>query len=229
MRGEDAVSFAHALDILKEQGSSLLVVGSVPTEMYTRASKQMLGAPDASPPRRRLLVMPEGERHRAPERLERTGPNAPNFARVITHEASARSAAASQTASVSSQLQITSVDGTLSQLGIAISDAISEFDTLAGGLEPAELRFAFDCLPTLLAEYNEEAVFRFLHIITTQVRLVRGMGHFWLPQELNGEMTRSLRPLFDAVIELRIDDGVLKQRWHFRDTDLVSDWLACDP
>ena len=42
---DDGVSFAHALATLKEQGSALLVVGSVPEEMFADASATMLGDP----------------------------------------------------------------------------------------------------------------------------------------------------------------------------------------
>jgi hypothetical protein len=52
------------------------------------------------------------------------------------------------------------------------------------------------------------------------------MAHFWLPRELDDEAVRVLEPLFDAVVELRLDGTELQQRWHFRDVDLTSEWLV---
>ncbi len=120
------------------------------------------------------------------------------------------------------------VDGTITDLGVAVSTVIDEFDREADGLEPAELRLAFDALPALLAEYDIERVFRFVHVLTNHIKRARGMGHFWLPKDRSSETVRTLAPLFDAVIELRIEGDTLKQRWHFRDLDMSSEWLPID-
>ncbi|MFB6131046.1 MAG: hypothetical protein ABEJ28_09525 [Salinigranum sp.] len=239
--GEDAVSFAHALDTLKHHGSALLVVGSVPDEAYARASRQMLGDTTGDSPRRRLLVVPEFERARAASRIRSGDRLTREWARIVVHAAAARSAAAGSvtpsggpgtqspaapTMGEASSPPAEVVDGGIANLGITVSTVINEFDRAAGGLGPAELRVAFDCLPALLTEYDTETVFRFLHALTHHVKRVRGMGHFWLPREHDCDIVRTFGPLFDATIELRIDGGVVTQRWHFRDMDLVSDWLA---
>ena len=243
--GEDAISFAHALDTLKQRGSALLVVGSVPDETYARASMRMLGDPTADPPRRRLLVVPEFDRQRVESRLNGSDDLAPEWTRVVVHDSTARSAAAVEPVADSESPVTTAeptaagvlpatrtvevVDGELTSLGTTVSTVIAEFDRAANGLEPAELRLAFDCLPSLLTEYDEETVFRFLHPLIYHVRRVSGMSHFWLPRDRTTDTARVLEPLFDAVVELRIDRGTVKQRWHFRDVDLVSDWLPIAP
>jgi hypothetical protein len=228
-RGEGAVSFAHALDTLKQHGSALLVVGSVPDGSYVDASMRMLGDPTADPPRRRLLVVPEFDRGNAMARLNDARTVTPEWTRIVVHDATARSATASAGTAApgpgAADRATEVVDGDITNLGATVSTVIEEFDRAANGLESAELRMAFDCLPALLTEYDEETVFRFLHLLTYHVRQVSGMSHFWLPRDPTNDVTQTLAPLFDAIIELRIDGGVLKQRWNFRDMDLVSDWL----
>lgn len=233
----DAPGFAAALDSLKRRGSALLVVGAVPAEVYRRASARMLGE---GATRRRLLVTgaTDGERDR---RLDVVRRRTPEWTRVIEFETPARGAAAaspgSQTVSTPTPGTETDeetgrnalthrVEGDVTELGRQITKTITQFETIAGGLEPAELRLAFDCLPVLLAEYDLETAFRFSHILANHVRGVDGMGHFWLPRERDDEAVQVLEPLFDATVELRLDGTELQQRWQFRDVDITSDWLT---
>lgn len=225
---QGAVGFAHTLDTLKQNGSALLVVGSVPDEAYLSASRQMLGDPAADPPRRRVLVVPESEAGRAADRLGEAVSS--NWTRFVRYGSTTRSAAvesAGPTGTIDWH-RSWSVDASIVDLGTAVSGVIEEYDRAAGGLEPAELRLAFDCIPALLGDYPREAVFRLLHVLTAHVRWVSGMGHFRLPRARESELARLFAPLFDATIELRFADGELMQRWRFRDTDLVSDWLPLE-
>jgi hypothetical protein len=232
---DDAASFAHALDSLKRHGSALLVLGNVPDEMYARASAQMLGDQNADPPRRRLLALADGNEQQIRERLADTGSQSPEWTRVVVYSTASRTAAVDGTDEATGtapggplgmlQSRAEVVDGTITDLGVAVSTVIDEFDRAADGLEAAELRLAFDLLPVLLAEHDIESVFRFTHVLTHHIRDVDGMGHFWLPKSMSSDTARTLAPLFDATIELRLDGGALKQRWHFRDLDMTSDWL----
>jgi hypothetical protein len=225
---DDGVSFAHALATLKEQGSALLVVGSVPEELFADASATMLGDPSADPPRRRLVVTPEPNRVDAVRRLRETGPLSSEYARLVTRGEAARSAATADHSldQVSPRTHV--IDGSIHELGATIAEVIDEFDLFAGGLAPAEFRMAFDCLPTLLSTYGRETAFRFLHVTIAQARAVSGLVHFRLPRTLDSEVVRLFRPLFDATVELRLEGGGLDQRWHFRDRDLTSDWLPIE-
>jgi hypothetical protein len=225
---DDGASFAHALATLKEQGSALLVVGSVPEEMFADASATMLGDPSADPPRRRLVVTPDPNRSSAVRRLRETGPLSSEYARLVTRGGDARSATATQQSLDQARPRTHMIDGSIRDLGITLGEVIEEFDLFAGGLDPAEFRMAFDCLPTLLSSYGRETAFRFLHVVAAQARAVSGLVHFRLPRELDSELVRLFRPLFDATVELRIDGGGLDQRWHFRDRDLTSDWLPLE-
>ncbi|MFB6092742.1 MAG: hypothetical protein ABEK02_07010 [Haloquadratum sp.] len=123
---------------------------------------------------------------------------------------------------------ISAVEGSIADLGLEVSAAIDRFDAVAGGLAPAELRVAFDCVTSLLSEYDEATVFRFLHVLATQIRTVDGMGHVRLPKPLDSQTVRLLSPIFDAVVELRLDGSDPQQRWHFRDSGIASEWLPIE-
>lgn len=248
--GSDGVtSFARALEELKERGSALLVVGSVPEEAYAKMSAEMLGDGDASP-RRRLLVTPASGVSHGDSRLEGVSRRTPEWTRIVRYESHARHAAAADadtaapspdgpteadaadgdgpTADDDRDPLAEVVDGEISDLGLAVARTIAQFDGIASGLAPAELRVAFDCLPTLLSEYDRETVFRFVHVLGNNVRSVDGMAHVWLPQDRRSETVRLFEPLFDATVELRLDGHELAQRWHFRDADVSSEWLPFD-
>jgi hypothetical protein len=226
---DEGVSFAHALATLKEQGSALLVVGSVPDEMFAEASATMLGDPSADPPRRRLVVTSESNRETAVRRLRETGPLSAEYARLVTRGENARSAATATTPAGRRPDEVTprthALHGSAGELGTTIAEIVAEFDLFADGLEPAEFRMAFDCLPTLLCERDRETAFRFLHVTIALARSVSGLVHFRLPRDVDSEAVGLFEPLFDAMVELRIDGSRLDQRWHFRDRDLTSAWL----
>jgi hypothetical protein len=230
---DEGVSFAHALATLKEQGSALLVVGSVPEEMYATASARMLGDPSADPPRRRLVVTPCSNGESATRRLRDTGPLSAEYARLITRGERARSAAAGSAVGDGRAFDERAprshvIDGAIRDLGVTIDEVVTEFDLFAGGLEPAEFRMAFDCLPTLLSNHDRETAFRFLHATLALSRSVSGLVHFRLPRAVDSEVVGLFQPLFDATVELRVDGSRLDQRWHFRDRDLTSEWLCID-
>ncbi|WP_336022534.1 DUF7504 family protein [Halobellus salinisoli] len=253
------VGVATALDELKSRGSALLVVGSVPEEVYARVSACLLGG-DCTADRRRLVV----EDATTPEaRYASVDRWTPEWTRILQCNVATRgsTAAASggvefspgqpgsdrsrptprssrfstdrpsrstDTESGSRQGATTTVNGSITELGVEIGGAIQQFDSVAGGLDPAELRVGFDCVDTLLAEYDERTVFRFLHLLANDVRTVNGMAHVRFPKPFEAESTRLFAPLFDAVIELRLNGSEPQQRWHFRDADVVSEWLPVD-
>ncbi|WP_238993878.1 DUF7504 family protein [Halobellus captivus] len=249
---------ATALDELKSRGSALLVVGSVPEEVYARVSACLLGS-GCSGDRRRLVV----EDGTAPQwRYESVDRWTPEWTRIIQCEVDARGTAAASSDGDGrpspfepatnqslrpSSPQVSSnpssradgqgqtrersrvtVDGSISDLGVEIGRAIQQFEAIAGGLEPAELRVGFDCIATLLAEYDEPTVFRFLHLLANDVRTADGMVHVRLPEPFDAETTRLFAPLFDGIVELRLNGSEPQQRWHLHDGDVVSEWLPIE-
>jgi hypothetical protein len=223
--GTDAPRFAHTLSDLKRRGCALLVVGTVPNDMYDRASQQMLGDDRAEAPRRRLVVAGDGT---AAARLAATGPTTPEYARIVARDAVDGDVATPSDAAVESAAaaKVHHVDASLHELGSTLTQVVDQFEAAAGGLDPAELRVAFDSLPALAEEYDEATLFRFLHVLTNQIRARNGMAHFHLPGSVDDRTIRAFEPLFDAVVELRGRGDELQQRWHFVDGDFVSEWLA---
>lgn len=212
----------EALSDLKRRGSATLVVGTVPHDAYTRVSRRMLGSRGTDRPRRRLLVVPESHREEAVERLRETGPMDPGHARLVTCNGTSRSVAA-RGASGEDGVAVRRVEGSIDDLGAAITESIDRLDDAAGGLSPAELRVGVDP-DTPFERYDTPAAFGFFHVLAEQVRRVDGMAHVRVPRDRTDESVLTLSPLFDAVLELRLGGYRLEQRWHVREHDLVSDW-----
>jgi hypothetical protein len=225
-RERDGREFEDALADLKRRGSTTLVVGSVPAEAYHVVSRRMLGDETTDGERRRLLVVPDSDRKSAVERLRGAGPTDPAHARVVTCNGTSRSAVASGGPDVAVPA-VRRVDGTLADLGVAITESIERFEAVSGGLEPAELRVGVDPL-SALDGYDTRSAFGFLHVLGRQVRAAGGMAHVRLAREYDTPEVRTLAPLFDAVVELRLDGYRLEQRWHLADDGIVSDWLPVD-
>lgn len=228
--GSDATQFPHALDGLEQRGGALLVVGTVPNEQYERVSQHLLGDERPAAPRRRLVVADDST---AKERLARTGPTTPEYARAVVREGVPESVRGQPTAAdrqpePTGGARVHHVGPSLDELGLTLTDIIDQFTAAADGLSAAELRVAFDCLPELLAQYGEETTFRFLHVLTNQIRARGGIAHFHLPEPIADRSIRALEPLFDAVIELRVRDDELQQRWHVLGEAVVPEWSAVD-
>jgi hypothetical protein len=222
----DGPRFEDALAELKRTGCAVLVVGTVPPDAYYRVSRRLLGDASAGDERRRLLVVPDTDRPAAVERLRETGRTDPSHAWVVTCNGTARSAAASA-GSDSDLPAIRRVETSLVDLGEAITDSIDRFETVAGGLAPAELRVGVDALAAF-GGYDTWPAFGFLHVLGAQVRRTGGMAHVRLARSRDARASRTLAPLFDAVVELRLDGYRLEQRWHLDDHGVVSDWLPVD-
>lgn len=219
---EETTALIQELDALKQRGSNLLVVGSRMPAAHEAACRQFLGeTTTATATRRRLFVLADPCTPVA-ERLPAEAVSADRHS-VLRYEVASRSAA--ETPSGATPPRERRVEGGLGSLGTAVSKAIAEFEASSSGLTPAELRLCFDSLSPLLSEYDSESMFRFLHLLTHRVRSVDGMAHYHLATERDNRFVSLLEPLFDAVVELRLCDGALHQRWWLRDSDLATGWL----
>ena len=203
----------------------LLVVGAVPNEVHTTACHRMLG--DACETRRRLFVETDTTCGDIVDRLPAARPDpTPGTVRRITNPSYARSAAAQPTAEDLGGIPVRRLDSTdLSELGTTIADEIGAFERATGGFAPSELRLCFDSLLPLIDEHDQEHVFRFLHVLSGLVRDANGQAHFHLPIDVDDPAVRTLAPVFDAVVELGIDRGEPRQRWHLRGVGRTSEWL----
>ncbi|GAA0655843.1 hypothetical protein GCM10009019_19610 [Salarchaeum japonicum] len=215
------MEFEGVLERLKEEGSSLLVVGDVPGEAYARASRRMFGDDDHAP-RQRVLVVGGGARTTLPSRVRE--PRRRDSDTVITHGTNARRAVADAgvTPDITPRAHVAAGDTNV--LGRAVLETIASLD---GEFAPGELRLGVDTLQTLLDTAGEFPTFRTVDLLSERVRRERGMAHFRLPKPRSDQHVRLLEPLFDAVVELRVTDGV-EQRWSLRDEDVVSEWVSLD-
>lgn len=217
--------FTQALSELKEEGSALLVVGTVPDEKFGEVTSALLGHADGGP-RRRLFVTTEDKVQEIRSRI----PDADvlpvsQSVRVVALGDVARSTAATQ-GSGNNTIKIDRIDiDEFDSLAETILSKIEEFEQLAAGFEPAELRVSVDSLTTLIDAHGREPVFRMLHLLNHIIREKQGMAHYHLPVEHGSGIVRMFSPLFDAVIELRLKDDQLEQRWHLQDPEITSDWV----
>jgi hypothetical protein len=219
-------SFSSALQALKRRGSALLVVGAVPDEAHLTASQHMLGAPAATPPRRRLVVTREGSREGARRRLRESGPTGPGYTRLLACTPGTRGASTASSTAPGGGVAEAHVDCNPAAVGPAIREQFEAFERAAGSLSPGELRVGFDPTPTLVDAGGLAGAFRFLHVFGWQVRSLNGMAHVRLPRSRDDRATRALAPLFDALVELRVcEDGSIQHRWDLRHAGR-SEWLA---
>lgn len=220
---EETTALVQQLDALKHRGSNFLVVGSRMPAAHRAACRQFLGDADAQP-RRRLFALADPCTP-LDDRLPTAGTR-PDHVRAVRYAATNRSVAATQSNPTPDHITETRIDhADLGELGVALSEAIAEFEAASGGLSAAELRLCFDSLTPLLSEYCPETMVRFLQLLTVRVRSVEGMAHYHLTADRATRTVALLEPLFDGVVELRFRDGTLYQRWDLRDSGLTTGWL----
>ena len=217
-----AASFAKALASLKRRGSNLLLVGPAYEAAHLSASRRFMG--DADSPRERLLVLTDRDAER-----ETRLPDDADPVRTVEHRSLTRSTAATSPAPSPAPLSVAGPDGEphdpLVALGNEVADEIEAADERAGGLAPGQLRVCLDSLVPLLEEHDRQRVIAFLHAMTADVDRVNGMAHYHLAADRRDDAVCDLMPLFEAVVELRVEDGVTEQRWHVTDHGVVTDWL----
>ena len=205
-----SASFAQALDTLKREGSNILLVGDVEPGPRESACHRLLG--DSSTDSRfRLFVTTDPSRVEATDDVE--------SAYLVQRPADSNRAR--------QEYPTTNVTETtmLGVLGTEFVETVDEFEAESGTVEPSELRVCVDSVSTLLQTNDSENVFRLLHVMTTRIRQISGMGHYHLPAGRDEEAVRLLEPLFDAVVEIRAGDQA-EHRWHLRDTETTTDWIT---
>ncbi len=223
---ETAAIFTRALAGLKRRGSGLLLVGPEPA--MRQACDRFLGDSTAEP-RRHVFVRTNGTPHHAHAMADSSGtpdtnPNASNV-KIIERAAATRSTTTAPNTRSRLDKTVLETDN-LAELGIGISNAIDEFERESGTLSPGELRVCFDSLTPVVDEHDSESVFRFLHVLIGRIKTVNGMGHFHLPAEFDSTIVRTLLPVFDAAVEVRMSGSDVEQRWHLVQQDVTTQWLS---
>ncbi|MCU4753845.1 hypothetical protein OB919_17970 [Halobacteria archaeon AArc-curdl1] len=234
-RGEraDGALFAQTLESLKQEGANILLVGPGAKAAHERVCCRLLGEL-SDQPRYRLIVTASETTYRGHScTAAETGPETNVF--KIDPPADGQSAGSTDSAVLAAENRCETEtkethlthtpEVSLSVLGSAVFDAVTEIEAGSDGLEPAELRVCVDSLVPFLSDYQTETVFRFLHMTTASVKQVSGMGHFHLPLDADHDAVNLLEPLFDATVEVRIRDGGYEQRWYLRDSNGPSEWI----
>lgn len=202
--------FAQTLARLKRDGSNVLLVGAETVDVHTVLCRRLLG--ETRDGARYRLFVTDGREPLAKADDETDG----GAVRTIDYSS------LDPTATEDAELRGRTPLGTL---GIEIADAIDGFQGDADGLEPSQLRVCVDSLAALLEEHTAEKVFRLLHMATSRVDALQGMGHYHLPLDRDHEAVHLFESLFDAVVENRVRDDVAEQRWELRDRETPTDWL----
>ncbi|GGN17687.1 DUF7504 family protein [Halarchaeum nitratireducens] len=94
--------------------------------------------------------------------------------------------------------------------------------------DPGELRFCLDALDPFLDAVDSEALFRFVHLLTSTVRKAGGMGHVHTASDPRRDPLATLEPLFDATVHVDADTGGVRQRWELTDAGIETDWFPLD-
>ncbi|MDY6818246.1 MAG: hypothetical protein SVG88_06250 [Halobacteriales archaeon] len=219
-----AETFADKLGALKRSGCNVLVLHG-PGETG-RIREDLMG--DPSERRRRLFVTTIGGA------IEGTASAAQSSAIIDATPTDTRSTASAATGSTVADLDVTprtrlEDDSDLSELARLIDQEINGFDAVADGLESGELRVCIDRLEPLVERTDEEALFQFLHLVTTRIRDANGMGHFHAAADAEESLITTIAPLFEICVHVRTTaNGVLQQRWRLRDADIDTGWLQMD-
>lgn len=218
--GGGSREFASRLRELKEEGCVVLVAGDTPADAHAELCGRLLG--DDGVDRRRLLVFTNGT-FGLDARLPTASPGGPDTTIITT--STTRSTVVDSVPTPAVDL-VELGDVSLTDLGIAIVEGIERVEQRHGPLDPAELRFGLDSLSPLLDAHGEQAVFEFQTIVNRYLRAYDALGHVHLPVDREDYVARLLAPLFDAVVEVRVQDGRTEQRWHLDDGAVTSRWLS---
>lgn len=224
-RGERATpDFQEVLKQYKHDGCNLLVTGAVSEDVTVKATKTLLGAPDAD--RKRVIALGNSRQESVAERLPPgVGADDPDVW-VIDQDARQRSVPGVARSTDADVPATGEVEDTLTRLREEIVLAIDYFEDACDGLSPSELRLSVSSLDRLAHEHEPCDVTRFLRSVSAMVRGVRGMGHYHLPRPDDDEVVERFSPLFDARIELRKRDGLpTEQRWHIPQYEETTDWV----
>lgn len=220
----DVSRFRRELTRLRHDGAALLIVGDA-VDAHGAFCHQILQRETVS---RRVFVDTDASTTYRPGQ---PGPRPPGTDDAyVEFEAETRSASATTTVADDSEGTTMTDDdapathvSTLVELGEQLSAAIAE--AAAAVDEPAALRLCIDSLLPLVDATDDRQVFRLLHPVLAESRRASAMAHVHLPVERSAFLVALYRPLFDAVVELRVRDGLADQRWRLNDADVITEWL----
>jgi hypothetical protein len=231
----DAEAFSNELAALKRDGCNVLVVSDAAGR--SPACERLLGAPELD--RSHVFLTTSSDVSTVLDRHRPRRTNAGSFGVVdATPTAGTRSAAAATPADTGPTLGTDDVEGWYDRVD-SLTDLDTLFTTTKRALDrvavdadgPGELRFCLDGLDPLFGavergDVDDEALFRFLHLVTSVVRQVDGMGHFHASESVDDDHLGTVEPLFDATLSIETTaSGGARQRWRLHESGRVTDWF----
>ena len=118
----------------------------------------------------------------------------------------------------------------LTGIGIKFSKMVElifdgDFSDGESGLFPPPVRFCVNSVSTLLMYRKLEVLYQFLHVLTSKLKKIDGVGFYLLNKESFDEKTVSLiKQLMTGVIEVKVEQNVQYLRIQGIKS-LSSDWL----
>jgi hypothetical protein len=192
--------------------TNLLVVGSVPAEVRRRSCRRLLGGDGTH---RRLFARcsdVEGPRTRYDDVDED-----PTRLRVVEYGSERESGLDS------SVVEVAGGEDALAPFGAALSSAVGDLETVAGGsFAPREFRAALDPLSVLFADHGTERTLRFLHLLTERFDRTDGLAVHHVRGGPDDDPVQTAAVLFDDVVELRA--GQQSPEWRWRGPDGPDEW-----
>lgn len=183
---------ARSLDPTAEQACTDLLAASAPSQREKVLLIALTGSPD--------------DRIRTWE--ARTGAEFPSEAAVVTTSEPATpeptdSEAEGSSTGASRPITVVPNPGDLTNLGIAVSERLSELSETDG-----RIVVCFHSLTVLLQYADLQRVFRFVHTLSGRMRACGALAHFHVDPAAHDERTiTTLEPLFDVAVEFTDADG----------------------
>lgn len=237
-RGSDDAAFARTLRGLRDEGASILVVGAVPGEVHDSTCLSFIGeGPDDH---RRAFALAGRPDETVDRRLPGSANRDADHLRVVSGECSVRSAADADTGgtdaagpdgpatpdspSVGDETGHATVPNDPDGIRDGLEAALAALADASEGPDPGEIRVCVDSIGQLFDLHDPGEVVTFCYAAAALVEDVKGIGHFHLPVDPDDGRVAALEPIFDLVVELRLQEGVAQQRWRTRD-GTTTDWL----
>lgn len=194
---------------LKQTGTTVLVTGAVGEHTAAYASRNLFGASDAAPPRKRILALTDGSRAQSGAHFPKPESTARNWVIDLPEQERSIPATASP-----NRTPFERETDSLTALRTELQDAIDWFTS--DGVKPAELRVGIDSLSYLLEEYQFADVERLVASLSARVEVDNGMCHliYQRDPDANSETVEKLMAHCDIEIRLRKRNGKpAEQQW----------------
>lgn len=215
----DAV--ADTLDAFEEDGCVLLVLEESGGDAVRTGCDRMLGESHAD--RRRLFVQTPAA---SSSRLSAAGREDRATERVVHFDTASR--AADTASDTEAGPRPGSANRTVAtDADELLADTEEAIDALAptAGFDPGQLRVCVDGVADMLAATDTRTVVQYVAAVAERVRDRNGIGHLHVTQRTPGPAAEALFKQSDAVVEVADNDDP-RQRWHFPDESVSTDWLT---